>query len=236
MTAIEGVFFDLDGTLLDTAEDFVVAMNQMLHDYQQPLMDARLIRSTISAGSKILVQKAFKLPDGTELEQKRKEFLSYYDQHIRNEQRHSISSLYPGMEKLITELEQRHIIWGIVTNKPRTYAVKLLEQLNLLERTQTLICPEDVSKAKPDPEPLFLACQQTRCNPKKSVYIGDHIRDIEAGRQAGMLTVAAHYGYIAEDDDPHLWQADLNIHQASELHHWLQESLWQIPERSGVEV
>ncbi len=225
---IEGLFFDLDGTLLDTAEDFVITVNQILADYQQPHMPAELIRRHVSAGSRTLMQMAFSLPEGEALEQRRSEFLGYYDRHIRNAQRPSSARLYPGMEALLSAIEERHITWGIITNKPRAYAEILLDQLGLTERSATLLCPEDVSRAKPDPESLLLACQQTGCTPGNSVYIGDHLRDIQAGRAAGMFTVAALYGYIKEDDNPQQWQANLNINNANELHHWLKSTHWTI--------
>ena len=228
MNAIDGIFFDLDGTLVDTAEDFVVTVNQILSAYQRPPLPAHIIRRNVSAGSRALMQLAFELPPGEKLAQKRNEFLKYYDRHIRDAQRDSFSTLYPGMNDLLDELEQRQIPWGIVTNKPRHYALQLLKQLGLLDRSHTLVCPDDVAKAKPDPESLLLACQQTGCEPVKSIYIGDHLRDIDAGREAGMHTVAARYGYIAEDDDPDQWQADLNIDNARELHDWLINSDWKL--------
>ena len=230
MNAIDGIFFDLDGTLVDTADDFIFTINQMLREHGRPPMTDETIRRNVSAGSSVLMQLAFDLPPGDKLAHKRDEFLKYYDRHIRDVHRTSFSTLYPGMHDLLEELEDRQITWGIVTNKPRHYALELLKQLDILDRSHTLVCPDDVKCAKPDPEALFLACKQTGCEPLRSIYIGDHLRDIEAGRQAGMHTVAARYGYIAEDDDPSQWQADLNIENARELHDWLKNSNWKLPE------
>ncbi len=228
MKAIEGVFFDLDGTLLDTAEDFVITVNQMLTDHQHPEMDGHVIRRNVSAGSRALMKLAFNLTPGDELEQKRALFLQYYDRHIQDQRRSTFAQPYPGILPLIEELERRDIAWGIVTNKPRTYALSLIRQIGLLERSHAIVCPEDVKKPKPDPEALFLACQQSSCSPECSVYIGDHLRDIEAGKKAGMITVAAHYGYIAEGDDPALWGADLDIDNVQQLHQWFEQHNWQI--------
>ncbi|MBO9479895.1 MULTISPECIES: HAD-IA family hydrolase [Gammaproteobacteria] len=228
MKAIEGVFFDLDGTLLDTAEDFVITVNQMLADHQHPAMDSHLIRQNVSAGSRALMKLAFNLAPGDELEQKRALFLQYYDRHIQDHSRSSFARPYPGILSLIGELERRDIAWGIVTNKPRPYAISLIRQIGLLERSHAIVCPEDVKKPKPDPEALFLACRQSGSSPRFSVYIGDHIRDIEAGKQAGMITVAAHYGYIAEGEDPAQWGADLNIDHIQQLHRWFEQHNWQI--------
>ncbi|USE39094.1 HAD family hydrolase [Endozoicomonas sp. SCSIO W0465] len=229
MKAIEGVFFDLDGTLLDTAEDFVITVNQMLADHQHPGMDGHLIRQNVSAGSRALMGLAFNLTPGDELEQKRALFLQYYDRHIQDHSRTTFARPYPGILPLIDELEYRDIAWGIVTNKPRPYALALIQQTGLLERSYAIVCPEDVKQPKPEPEALFLACKQAGCSPESSIYIGDHLRDIEAGKKAGMLTVAAHYGYINEGDDPMTWDADLNIDNAQQLHRWLAAHHWKIP-------
>ncbi len=229
MRTIEGIFFDLDGTLLDTADDFVVTVNQMLTDHQYPQIDGDIIRQHVSHGARKLMQLAFNLAPGDALEEKRALFLQYYDRHIKDHRRSSFAHPYPGVMPLIEELESRNIVWGIITNKPKFYAIPLIEQVGLLERSQTLICPEDVTNAKPDPQALFLACEETRCTARNCVYIGDHVRDIEAGKSAGMTTVAAHYGYIAADDDPVQWQADVNIDNIPQLHQWLQQHNWRLP-------
>ncbi|MFK0572353.1 HAD family hydrolase [Endozoicomonas sp.] len=229
MKAIEGVFFDLDGTLLDTAEDFVITINKMLTEHQQPELDGHVIRQNVSAGSRGLMQLAFKIPPGTELEQKKAQFLQYYDLHIQDHNRSTLSQPYPGILPLIDELERRNLAWGIVTNKPKPYAIALIRQAGLFDRSHSIVCPEDVRNAKPDPESLILACKQANCSPENSVYIGDHIRDIEAGKRAGMVTVAAHYGYIAEGDNPEQWQADFNIDNVQQLHNWFESLNWEMP-------
>ena len=229
MRAIEGVFFDLDGTLLDTAADFVVTVNQMLSDHQQPPLDAQIIRQNVSNGSRRLMQLAFNLSAGAELEHKRALFLDYYDHYISNPERATQALPYPGIRALLAELDRRQIVWGVVTNKPRPYALPLMQQVGLMERCHAFVCPEDVQQPKPDPQALYLACQQANCNPGHCIYIGDHGRDIEAGKRAGMVTVAAHYGYIGEHDDPLRWQADCNINAASDLQLWLEQLNWQLP-------
>ncbi len=229
MRAIKGVFFDLDGTLLDTAADFVVTVNQMLNDYQHPPLDARIIRQNISNGSRRLMQLAFNLPAGPELERKRALFLDYYERYINDSDRITLAQPFPGILPLLVELERRDIVWGIVTNKPKPYTLLLIKQAGLMERSHAIVCPEDVQQPKPHPQALCLACQQAGCDPGHSVYVGDHARDVEAGKRAGMITVAAHYGYIGENDDPLSWQADANIYQARDLHHWLEKLNWQLP-------
>ncbi|WP_299727115.1 HAD-IA family hydrolase [uncultured Endozoicomonas sp.] len=229
MSAIEGIFFDLDGTFLDTADDFIIIVNRLLDEHNYPPMDEQLIRQHVSAGSRALMKLAFKLPHGDELEAKREHFLRYYDQLIQNDSRHTSASPYPGIVPLVSAIEDRNLAWGIVTNKPKAYAHSLMAQAGLRDRCHAFVCPEDVSTPKPDPESLLLACQQAGCSPEKSVYIGDHDRDIIAGKKAGMITIAAHYGYILPDENPFDWQADVNIANAGELELWLDRINWEVP-------
>ncbi len=116
----------------------------------------------------------------------------------------------------------------MVTNKPEAYATPLLQQVKLHERSQAIVCPEHVKHPKPDPQALFLACQQANCPPERSIYIGDHKRDIDAGKQAGMTTIAALYGYINDDDNPADWKADFQAHNVKDIHQWLANQNWAI--------
>ncbi|MDP0589849.1 MAG: HAD-IA family hydrolase [Candidatus Endonucleobacter bathymodioli] len=227
---ISGVFFDLDGTLLDTADDFIFAVNHLLQDYNKPPKDCDIIRKHVSAGSRTLTAMAFNLdPDHPDIEPARQQLLSHYEKYINDLQRPSPAAIYPGIQTLLNELEQRDIPWGIVTNKPEVYTTPLLKQTKLYSRAKAIICPEHVTQPKPDPEALLLACIQANCSPNTSIYIGDHKRDIDAGKMAGMTTVAALYGYINDDDNPRNWQADFLAESVRDIHQWLASQNWTTP-------
>ncbi|MGI9276984.1 MAG: HAD family hydrolase [Endozoicomonas sp.] len=228
--AIEAVFFDLDGTLMDTASDFITVVNQMLGEDNQPLMPPDDIRSHVSAGSRKLVELAYGMDPGhPDVETQRQRLLDYYDRHINQPDRPEPARLYPGILELLAILDEKQIAWGIVTNKQEIYARPLIDQIGLLQRSKAIICPDHVKTPKPDPQALFLACEQAEVSPDACVYIGDHLRDIEAGKNAGMATIAALYGYIAANDNPEDWQADHNIQSASEIHPWLGLLNWRMP-------
>ena len=216
---LSGVFFDLDGTLMDTAADFVIVTNQMRLDRSLPALPVQQIAQQVSNGSCALMQFAFTPDSPEQLQQNVTEFLQRYEQQIASDQ--CAATLYEGMDTLLTTLESKHIVWGVVTNKPRTYAEILMQQLGLSERCKALICPEDVTQAKPSPEGLLLACQQNNIQPSQCIYVGDHHRDIDAGNSAGMITVIALYGYIDANENPEQWQADIAIHSATELLQWI---------------
>ncbi len=231
--AIEGIFFDLDGTLLDTSEDFIFTVNKMLADDNMPAIDSELIRSHVSEGSRKLVQLAYGIePPDPKLESLRTRLLEEYNEYINNDRREKAAKLYDGMPMLLDTLDDKTIPWGVVTNKPSAYAKILLDQAGLSQRSKTLICPDHVKQTKPNPEALLVACQQTDANPAKCIYIGDHLRDIEAGRNAGMVTIAALYGFISPIDTPDQWHADYKVSSAEEILPLLEKYKWQLPRRA----
>ncbi|WP_434353104.1 HAD-IA family hydrolase [Psychrobacter sp. HD31] len=215
-TTLKAVLFDLDGTLVDTAADFVRIIHEMAAENGWQAPSNQVIREQVSAGAKAMVS-LFSLhnhlgDDARQIEEKvmtyRQAFLERYEAEICVD-----SQIFQGLDVLLARLEEQNIPWGVVTNKSRYLAEKLLEALNLSERCQTLVCPEDVTHTKPDPEPMYLAVKAlglTKSDCTNIIYVGDHIRDIQAGNAAGMLTVAAKYGYISTTEKQQLdtWQAN----------------------------
>ena len=213
-TSIECVLFDLDGTLVDTAPDFIYVVNQLLNKHNKPSMDPTLICRTVSDGARALVKLAFKIDDGDErFEGFNNQLLELYEKKLGTTQ----SVLYPGLTRLLTALDESKISWGIVTNKPWKYSKKLLVQMNLFDRCSALICPDHVSNRKPNPEPILVACKQLGCSIRKTVYIGDHLRDIQAAKSAEVIAIAAAYGYIHADAKIEEWQADFIVKDSTQI-------------------
>lgn len=212
------VLFDLDGTLIDTAPDFIRCLNQLRQQHGMPALPAEQIRRSVSNGARAMIRVGFGLePNHEGYPEKHTAFLDLYETGVAVE-----TSLFPGMDELLSSLESRGIPWGIVTNKPARFAVPLIEALGLAQRCAALICPDHVAERKPHPESLLLACRQIQVEPIKSVYVGDHERDIEAGRNAGMHTIAVRYGYIEQPETVDLWQADRIADTVSDLTKLLQ--------------
>ena len=207
------VFFDLDGTLVDTAPDFHVILGELLSAEGRPPLSPAAVRSQVSNGARALVTLAFGLaPEDSAFEGRLEQLLAAYEQRLAED-----SGLFDGMEGVLSALELHGMPWGVITNKPRRFTLPLLERLGLGERVGPVICPDDVMHRKPDPEGLLLACRQAGAEPGVSVYVGDHERDIAAGHNAGMITVAARYGYIPPGEDPENWRADHAIDTPGEL-------------------
>lgn len=207
------VLFDLDGTLIDTAPDFIRCLNLLRQQHGLSALPAEQIRRSVSNGARAMIRVGFGLePEHPDFPDKHTAFLDLYEAGVAVETR-----LFEGMDPLLLSLEQRGIPWGIVTNKPQRFAAPLIQALGLADRCASLVCPDHVTDRKPHPESLFLACTQIGAAPEQTVYVGDHQRDIEAGRNARMKTIAVRYGYIEEPETVDLWQADIVADTVSDL-------------------
>ncbi|MTI14025.1 HAD family hydrolase [Sansalvadorimonas verongulae] len=227
---IQAILFDLDGTLLDTSEDFIHVLNTMLREDDYQPLPANEIRATVSQGSRGLVALGYALqPDEPGFDTLRNRLLANYKTHTANPERNNPAKLFEGIEPLLAAIEARGIPWGIVTNKPKGLTLPLLDQLDLNERCSVLVCPDDVKNSKPDPESLWKASDTLSCDPAACVYIGDHERDILAGQRAGMKTITALYGFIPLGIDPDTWQADYNSESPQGILEWLDECNWNLP-------
>lgn len=213
-TSIECVLFDLDGTLVDTAPDFVSVVNKLLKENNKPEISEQAIHQTVSDGARALVKLAFQIDvDHASFTGLLQRLLELYDAELDITR----AKLYPGINELLDELERTNVQWGIVTNKPEKYTFKLLSKLSLLPRCKCVICPEHVEHTKPHPEPLFLAMSTLNVSSERAVYLGDHVRDIQAAKNADVMAVAAAYGYIAPDNHPEQWYADFIVRESDQI-------------------
>ncbi|MEX2962383.1 HAD family hydrolase [Microbulbifer sp. TYP-18] len=222
---MKAVLFDLDGTLFDTAPDFVVVLNQLRRQEQLPPLAEENIRAAVSNGARGMVTLAFALgEDDPGFDDLHQRFLNLYLNHLAVK-----TVLFPGIETLLHTLAENSIAWGIVTNKPEAYTLPLLSAFAHLPPPGAVVCPDHVRDRKPHPEAVLLACTQIGCDPREAIYAGDHPRDIEAGRAAGMPTIACSYGYIGTDVDVTNWNADHRVSSANEIWPLLQTHYLQRP-------
>lgn len=207
------IFFDLDGTLVDTAPDLGLALNMQRERHGLSAMPQDEIRPFASHGSKGLLSVGFGLtPEHPDFAAMRAEYLELYNQVFT-----CSPVLFKGIAELLKAIEKKNLRWGIVTNKPRRFSEPLLKAIKLDRRSACLVCGDDAPRAKPYPDTLLLAARQTESSPVDCMYIGDAERDVQAGIAAGMCTVVVLYGYIAETDKPEQWGADFLIEQPMEV-------------------
>ena len=211
---IKAVFFDLDGTLLDTATDLGNALNDVLKQHGRSPLPMEQLRFAVSDGANALLQLGFKVNTSAEhFPQLRAELLDSYLKNIA-----AYTRPFPGIEALIAKLHQHGQRWGIVTNKPWTYTEALLKHFTFTCPPVAIICPDHVTEKKPAPEALLLACQQANCHVDEAIYVGDHARDIECGKRAGVkATIAAGYGYIPSGENVTDWGADWQVENSEQL-------------------
>ena len=220
---LRALLFDLDGTLLDTAPEFEKAVQKLAARRNLPTPSPSAIRARVSEGARALVQLV--LGQGEQepgLEEAREEFLQLYGDELGR-----YSTPFPGIPALLKKLEKHDLAWGVITNKPVRFAEPLLAQMKLAP--QVLRCPEHVQKSKPSPEALLSACSELRCLPAQVLCIGDHRRDIQAGRSAGAITAAALWGYLGPEEAPTDWGADYQMENPESLTELVSELMPRAP-------
>ena len=217
MRPFQGVFFDLDGTLIDSAPDLGAAADRMRVKRGQPSLPLDHYRHMAGAGARGMLQIAFGMdPEHPDFMAYREEFFSEYEAAMCER-----TLVFDGVEQLVTQLDATATPWGIVTNKMERFTLPLLAQMPLFQTAHCVVGGDTTPHPKPPPEPLYEACRRAGLQPQDCVYIGDDERDIQAGRAAGMVTIAATYGYLGERSDVTQWQADHVVHSVQDLLHHL---------------
>ena len=211
--AHSAVLFDLDGTLVDSAPDLAGAGNDMRRDRGLPELPFERLRPMVGSGARGMVGAAFGItPDDAAFPALRDEFLSRYESRLTRESR-----VFDAMLPVLDTLDAASVPWGIVTNKISRYTGPLVEALGLAARAAVVICGDTTPHAKPHPAPLLEAARRLGVTAARCVYVGDDLRDVQAGRAAGMRTIAVAWGYLGQGEPIGAWQADDVIDRPAQL-------------------
>jgi 2-phosphoglycolate phosphatase len=200
------VLFDLDGTLLDSAPDFVATINVMRAARSESAMSAQMLRPHVSKGARAMLTAGFPQLDVDARETMIPMFLETYQRELA---RHGAA--FDGVEPLLAAIETAGSRWGIVTNKPEYLARQLLPLLGWDTRCAVLVGGDTLPVRKPDPLPLLHAAQLVGVGIGDCVYVGDDQRDIDAARAAGMPSIVALWGYRLDEDNPAAWRGDAMV-------------------------
>lgn len=218
---LKALLLDLDGTLVDTAPDMVATLNRILSRHSQTEVELSEAGKLVSNGARALLEFGFKQ---TLSEQQAAtlipEFLADYAQHVAVD-----STFYDGMLDCLDLCQQAGVPWGVVTNKPLELSRALLNGLGRLSDCKILLGGDSLPVKKPDPAPLLHCCLTLQLAASDCLYVGDHERDIVAGKAAGMDTAVALWGYIGDHESPETWGADYLIQRPDGLLRLLQERL-----------
>ncbi|MGA0585819.1 phosphoglycolate phosphatase [Dyella sp. KRB-257] len=213
-TRIEGVLFDLDGTLLDSAPDLYAALVRQCAEEGVAVPDYAMVREVVSRGSRAILRCAFADRGEPAIEALVPRYLDLYEQLPAQE-----THAFAGVEALLAQLEARGIRWGVVTNKPGFLTDTLLARIGWDARAAAVVSGDTLPVKKPDPAPVLLACERAGIAPARSVFVGDDRRDVIAGATAGLYTVAVRWGYL-DGGNPDDWQADCVIDHPDQLAAW----------------
>ena len=211
------VLFDLDGTLVDSAPDLAGAGNEMRLQRGLPALPYEQLRPMVGSGARGMVGAALRVtPDDPDFAALRDEFLARYEARLTRETR-----IFDAVLPVLAALDSASIRWGIVTNRVARYTHPVVQGLGLASRAAVVICGDSTPHSKPHPAPLLEAARRIGVAASGCVYVGDDLRDVQAGRAAGMRTVAAAWGYLGLGEPIDTWNADAVIDSPSELLQWL---------------
>ena len=210
---IRAVLFDLDGTLIDSAPDLGAAADKMRTDRGLDSYPLERYRPMAGAGARGMLGVAFGItPESPEFNALREEFFVTYERRMLLN-----TQVFDGIQALIDALQERGLLWGVVTNKSVRFTDPLTRAIPLFESARAIVSGDTTPFSKPHPEPLHEAARRLGVASDACIYVGDDERDIIAGRAAGMQTVAATYGYMGSQADATRWNADASISSPLEL-------------------
>ncbi len=205
--SIDTVFFDLDGTLIDTAQDIHYAINKVLINNNHSKQSLNKIKPYIAGGVKgILINLLPKIDDKT-LNNYQEQILAVYAANINK-----YSKYFANTELVIKTIKNNNMKWGIITNKSEKFTNLLINALNI--KADIVVCGDTLANNKPHPEQLFYAMKALNTTASKCLFIGDDYNDMLAAKNANIKSVAISYGYNMPKAN---WQANHIIHNPKQI-------------------
>jgi 2-phosphoglycolate phosphatase len=212
-TGIAAVLFDLDGTLIDSAPDLGAAADKMRVERGLPSLPLDTYRPMAGAGARGMLGIAFGMGvEDPAYDAMREEFFVNYERRMTQ-----LTAAFDGVPELIAQLEEKSLLWGVVTNKSSRFTDPLTSAMPLFAGARAIVSGDTTPHAKPHPAPLLEAARRLGVAPAQCLYVGDDERDVVAGLAAGMQTVAATYGYLGNKTDIRAWGAHAEINSPLQL-------------------
>ncbi|MGL4188988.1 MAG: HAD family hydrolase [Sphaerotilus sulfidivorans] len=201
---VHAVLFDLDGTLVDSALDLGGAGNDLRERRGLPPLPLEVFLPLTGTGARGMLRVALgTTPEDADFEALKDEYLAIYATRLTR-----LTRVFDAMAPVLDALDAAALPWGIVTNKHSRFAEPVVAGTGLATRSRVLVCGDTTARAKPFPDPLLEAARRLAVDPAHCLYVGDDLRDIQAGRAAGMGTVAAAWGYLGDGEPIEAWGAD----------------------------
>jgi phosphoglycolate phosphatase len=194
---IRAVIFDLDGTLVDSAPDLMLATNHVLSMHRRRPISMQEVRAFVGHGAKALIARGWAATgepiDDKSLDYYHAEFLRYYEKNIA-----VTSAAFPGAIKLLKRCAAEGIKMGVCTNKVEGLSVRLLQALDLAKYFDAVVGPDTINIAKPDAAPYLETLKRLGVAAGNSIMIGDSETDVSTARAAGVPIIAVSFGYTAK--------------------------------------
>lgn len=189
------VMFDLDGTLVDSAPDIAISLNEMLTELNLPTREVAQVRDWMGNGASRLLKRALTGElDGEPAEEifmrAQQLFFQTYEQHLSEE-----SVVYAGVYEGLGTLQEYGIKMAVITNKPRRFTPALLQAFKLDKYFAYVICGDDLPVKKPDPQALNMILHNEQLQPWQALMVGDSASDVHAAQAAKMKSFCVNYGY-----------------------------------------
>ena len=197
-----GVIFDLDGTLIDTAQDLAATMNMIIAREGYEPVPVETVRDMVGQGAAAMLQKGFSVRMGQAVERAQVEpflplFFEYYEAHIADH-----STPFPGIVDLLDGLNQAGVMCGVCTNKRERPARLLLDELQLSDRFVAIVGRDTIEHYKPHPAPVRYCLQAMGLEPNIAqaygqtvLFVGDSDTDILAAKNCGIEPIIVDFGY-----------------------------------------
>jgi N-acetyl-D-muramate 6-phosphate phosphatase len=209
----DAVLFDLDGTLIDSAPDLAGAANELREAHGLPALPYECFRPMVGSGARGMIGVAFDIgPQHESFLGLRDDFLRRYELRMTRQTR-----IFDAVLPVLEALERRSTKWGIVTNKATRFTDPLVRSLGLHPRAATVIAGDTTPHSKPHPAPLLEAARRVGLAPSQCIYVGDDLRDVQAGHAAGMATAIAGWGYLGSGDPIEAWGAEYIARKPADL-------------------
>jgi N-acetyl-D-muramate 6-phosphate phosphatase len=210
---LRAVLFDLDGTLVDSAPDLAHAGNVVRERRGLPALPLADFRPMTGSGARGMLAVALQVsPQDAGFEALKDEFLAAYAACLTERTR-----VFEAMHPVLDALDQGAVPWGIVTNKAHRFTEPVVQGVQLAQRARVVISGDTTARAKPFPDPLLEAARRLALPAEACLYVGDDLRDVQAGRAAGMSTVAVRWGYLGVGEAIEHWGADHVIDAPDQL-------------------